>query len=72
LIVVPDGAKASQGKSWHLYVKDKGKNEPLQQIGSKRLLGDFIVGAHALLQADRLMTFDPKRYKSHFPELKLL
>jgi predicted nucleic acid-binding protein len=38
----------------------------------KRLLADFIIGAHALLQADRLITLDPARYKQDFPELKLL
>ena len=37
----------------------------------KRLLADFLVGAHALLQADRLMTLDPERYKQDFPELRL-
>jgi len=34
-------------------------------------LADFIIGSHALAQADRLMTLDPKRYKQDFPELKL-
>jgi len=38
----------------------------------KRLLSDFIVGSHALEQADRLMTLDPKRYNRDFPELKII
>jgi len=38
----------------------------------KRLLIDFVIGSHALEQADRLMTLDPKRYKRDFPELKLI
>jgi predicted nucleic acid-binding protein len=37
----------------------------------KRLLADFIVGSHAMHQADRLLTLDPKRYKQDFPELLL-
>jgi hypothetical protein len=37
----------------------------------KQLLPDFLVGSHALHQADRLMTFDIKRYRSYFPELIL-
>jgi predicted nucleic acid-binding protein len=39
--------------------------------GVRRLLADFIIGSHALAQADRLMTLDPKRYSQDFPELKL-
>jgi predicted nucleic acid-binding protein len=38
----------------------------------KRLLADFLIGSHALLQADRLMSRDPSRYKQYFPELKLV
>jgi predicted nucleic acid-binding protein len=38
----------------------------------KRLLADFIIGSHALAQADRFMTLDPKRYTRDFPELKLV
>jgi predicted nucleic acid-binding protein len=36
----------------------------------KRLLADFIVGAHALIRADRLLTLDASRYAKDFPELK--
>ena len=37
---------------------------------SKRLLADFLIGAHALTRADRLLTLDPARYTRDFPELK--
>jgi predicted nucleic acid-binding protein len=37
----------------------------------KRLLADFLVGAHALIHADRLMTLDDGRYLQDFPELHL-
>ncbi len=40
-------------------------------IEPRRLLADFIIGAHALLQAERLMTLDSKRYEQDFPELHL-
>jgi predicted nucleic acid-binding protein len=36
----------------------------------RRLAADFVVGTHALLQADRLMTMDT-RYQRDFPELNL-
>jgi predicted nucleic acid-binding protein len=39
---------------------------------AKRLLADFIVGAHALLRSDRLLTLDRSRYSRDFPDLKLI
>ena len=38
----------------------------------KRLLVDFVIASHALLQADRLMTLDPKRYLHDFPNLHIV
>ena len=40
--------------------------------GAKRLLADFLIGAHALAHADRFMTLDPRRYARDFPELNLV
>jgi hypothetical protein len=37
----------------------------------KRILPDFVIAAHALLRADRLLTLDPSRYQTDFPELRL-
>ena len=37
----------------------------------KRLLIDFLVGAHAQERADRLLTLDPQRYRSAFGELRI-
>jgi len=38
----------------------------------KRLLVDFLIAAHAVLRADRLMTLDPSRYKQDFPQLHIV
>jgi predicted nucleic acid-binding protein len=38
----------------------------------KRLLVDFVIAAHALLHADRLMTLDPQRYARDFPTLRIV
>ncbi len=38
----------------------------------KRLLVDFVVASHALLQADRLMTLDANRYSQDFPKLRIV
>jgi predicted nucleic acid-binding protein len=37
----------------------------------KRLLADFMIGAHALHRADRLLTLDFGRYRQDFPELSI-
>lgn len=43
-----------------------------QKMGEpKRLIADFIVGAHALLRADVLLTLDTRPYRRDFGELAL-
>ena len=37
-----------------------------------RLLADFLVGAHAALQSDQLMTRDRGYYRTYFPKLKIV
>lgn len=38
----------------------------------KRLLVDFIVGAHALVRADRLLSLDERRYRGSYPDLEIV
>ena len=38
----------------------------------RRLLADFVIGAHALRHADQLLTLDAQQYQAGFPNLKLL
>lgn len=39
---------------------------------AKRLLVDFVIGAHASLHADRLFTLDPHPFAVDFPKLRLI
>jgi predicted nucleic acid-binding protein len=40
--------------------------------GPKRPLADFVIGAHAALRADRLLTLDRDRYARDFPQLAFM
>ena len=52
------------GSTWQTYRKAGGKRT--------RLMADFIIGAHALHQADRLLTRDRGYYRSYFAGLELV
>lgn len=43
-----------------------------QRGGEPRPISDFLVGAHALLQCDGLITFDTPFHRDYFKGLKLL
>lgn len=56
-------------KSFTTYAQRRrrsGGNSP------KRLLVDFVIASHALVNADRLMTLDAKRYTTDFPKLRII
>lgn len=54
------------------YATYAGRRRRSSHGQPKRMLADFLIGAHAVLLADRLCTQDRDRYRRDFPELKLL
>lgn len=60
---------AETGRRFALYAARRRQSSG---TGPKRLLADFLIGAHALVQADRLLTLDPHRYSQDFPEVRLM
>ncbi len=40
--------------------------------GPRRILADFVIGAHAMHLASALLILDPGLYRAAFPELRIL
>lgn len=62
---VPSTAQSAHaaGMAWREYRRRGGRRD--------RVIADFLVAAHALFQADRLLTRDRGYYASYFPALKV-
>jgi predicted nucleic acid-binding protein len=52
------------------FAKYAARRRAARGGGAKRLLADFIVGAHALIRSDRLFTLDRSCYARDFHDLE--
>lgn len=66
---LPDGLWRRAGEAHAAYHERRRQQGHLEQ---RRILTDFLIGAHALGVGAPLLTFDPKGYRAAFPELDLL
>jgi len=57
------------GRSFRAYV---GRRKTQRETGPRRILADFLIGAHALQNGFRLLTLDEGLYRAAFPRLVIV
>ncbi len=56
----------SAGRAFQAYAERRRKQ---RETGTRRILADFLIGAHALSNGCRLLTLDDRLYRASFPTL---
>jgi len=59
----------SAGRAFQAYA---ARRKVRQQSGPRRILADFVIGAHALRRGYALLTLDDEIYRACFPRLPLV
>jgi len=58
----------SAGRAFQSYAERRRKQ---RDAGARRILADFLIGAHALSLGYRLLTLDERLYRTAFPSLTI-
>jgi len=64
-----EGLWRAAGRAFQLYVGRRGKQG---DSSSRRILADFLIGAHAFRNGFRLLTLDECLYRAAFPRLAIV
>ena len=58
----------SAGRAFQRYAERRRKQ---RDSGTRRILADFVIGAHAEVRGYRLLTMDERTYRAAFPKLTI-
>jgi predicted nucleic acid-binding protein len=58
----------SAARAFRGYAERRRKH---RDLGTRRILADFLIGAHAAVRGYRLLTLDERLYRAAFPTLKV-
>lgn len=58
------------GRAYRGYAERRRKQRG--DTGPRRILADFVIGAHAAGSANRLLTLDPQLFRANFGELEVV
>jgi len=64
-----EGTWRTAGRAFQKYAARRRKN---QATGPRRILADFLIGAHASERGYRLLTLDDRLFSAAFPNLVLI
>jgi hypothetical protein len=56
------------GRAFHAYAERRRQQ---RDLGTRRILADFLIGAHADIHGYRLLSLDERLYRAAFPRLKV-
>ena len=64
-----EGVWRAAGRAFQQYANRRRRQ---RDFGPRRILADFLIGAHALHNGFRLLTLDDSLYRAAFPRLAIL
>jgi predicted nucleic acid-binding protein len=56
------------GKAFQTYAERRRKS---RDTGTRRILADFLIGAHCQVRGYRLLTLDQRLYRAAYPQLRI-
>jgi predicted nucleic acid-binding protein len=65
---LPEQIWRSAGRAFQAYAEPRRRQ---RDRGARRILADFLIGAHALMNGCRLLTLDDRLYRTAFPKLSI-